>query len=284
MSEDNKKKTTDKTIQITPDAQNARSANAIPNRDILSAEPDLNGIVPEDDILEIIRQRKAAESKSSESGTEPSELPADAPEASDISDADEFLLEGLDHELSAPAPKGEDTKVVDRDTFNESIDAAAVDKKRTITVDTGSSSDKDSSLDDAKWSVPERDDVDIEDFFYHEPPEKPEKKSAEKDADAPASDAEAESDELLRELVGEDTDSDEDTRLGFKPYTREIKSMELAAAAEKAAAEQAEREANSFSGKIKRMAKKKKSNAAGAGASGSKSSGSKSSGPKSSKS
>ena len=61
MSEDNKKKTTDKTIQITPDAQNARSANAIPNRDILSAEPDLNGIVPEDDILEIIRQRKAAE-------------------------------------------------------------------------------------------------------------------------------------------------------------------------------------------------------------------------------
>ena len=73
MSEDNKKKTTDKTIQITPDAQNARSANAIPNRDILSAEPDLNGIVPEDDILEIIRQRKAAESKSSESGTEPSD-------------------------------------------------------------------------------------------------------------------------------------------------------------------------------------------------------------------
>ena len=205
-------------------------------------------------------------------------------DTSDVSEADEFLLEGLDHELSAPAPKGEDTKVVDRDTFNESIDAAAVDKKRTITVDTGSSSDKDSSLDDAKWSVPERDDVDIEDFFYHEPPEKPEKKSAEKDADVPASDAEAESDELLRELVGEDTDSDEDTRLGFKPYTREIKSMELAAAAEKAAAEQAEREANSFSGKIKRMAKKKKSNSSGAGASGSKSSGSKSSGPKSSKS
>ena len=140
MSEDNKKKTTDKTIQITPDAQNARSANAIPNRDILSAEPDLNGIVPEDDILEIIRQRKAAESKPSEIGTEPSELPVDAPEASDVSEADEFLLEGLDHELSAPAPKGEDTKVVDRDTFNESIDAATVDKKRTITVDTGSSS------------------------------------------------------------------------------------------------------------------------------------------------
>ena len=61
MSEDNKKKTTYKTIQITPDEKNAQSSRALPDKRVLSGEPDIDGASSGDDILEIIRRRKAAE-------------------------------------------------------------------------------------------------------------------------------------------------------------------------------------------------------------------------------
>ena len=293
MSEDNKKKTTDKTIQITPDEKNAQSSRALPDKRVLSGEPDIDGASSGDDILEIIRRRKAAESKKKEKIAEPA--PAPEGPASDISDIPEELFEeGLDHELSEP-PKGEDTKFVDRATINDELEKSAIERRRTITVDKGAS-EEDKTRDDARWAVPDHE-VDINDFFYHEPPEKteetPEKTessdkikgsgeenksegsdsdgagTAAKDASEAESDPYAESDALLQELVAEDPDTEESKRYGFKPYTREIKSMELAAAAEKAAAE---KEQNSIGGKFKRMAKKRKSNSSGAKASGSKSS------------
>ena len=297
MSEDNKKKTTDKTIQITSDEKNALSARALPDKGALSGEPDIDGSSSGDDILEIIRRRKEAESKKQEAITEP----APAPEGLSSDIPEELFEEGLDHELAEP-PKGEDTKFIDRATINDELEKSAIERRRTITVDKGAS-EEDKTVDDARWAVPEHE-VDINDFFYHEPPEKAEKaensdkkKSGEesksegndsggaetssKDAAKAESDPDAESDALLQELVAEDPDTEESKRYGFKPYTREIKSMELAAAAEKAAAEE---ESNSIGGKFKRMANKRKSNSSGAKASGSKSSksgGSKSGGSKS---
>ena len=285
MSEDNKKKTTDKTIQITSDEKNALSARALPDKGALSGEPDIDGSSSGDDILEIIRRRKEAESKKQEAITEP----APAPEGLSSDIPEELFEEGLDHELAEP-PKGEDTKFIDRATINDELEKSAIERRRTITVDKGAS-EEDKTVDDARWAVPEHE-VDINDFFYHEPPEKAEKaensdkkKSGEesksegndsggaetssKDAAKAESDPDAESDALLQELVAEDPDTEESKRYGFKPYTREIKSMELAAAAEKAAAEE---ESNSIGGKFKRMANKRKSNSSGAKASGSKSS------------
>lgn len=299
MSEENKKKTTEKTIQITHDEQNARSATAIPDASVLKGEPDIDGGTHEDDILEIIRRRKSADSSNQDQ---------DLSAGAEISaDADDLYVDGLDRELSAPARSGSDTKIVDKSTVSEAADETSevpLDRKRTITVDTGTASDEDKTLDDSKWSVPERD-VDINDFFYHEPASETEKahtsgadgksdsaegadgsvssnagSGSDNDGTDKASsdpdntdDTEDASDALLRELVGEDGETEEDRRYGFKPYTREIRSMELAAAAEKAAAE---KEANSISGKFKRMANKRKSNSSGAATSG-KASGSKSS-------
>ena len=314
MSEDKNKKTTDRTITITSDEQNARSATALPDKKALSGEPDIDGAA--DDILEIIRRRKAADAdlrrSSNESAAETTDVPVSPADNSTDNTADtantdntestqddlleELMEEGLDHELSEPPKKAKATIVVDRKAFNDSLDKASEDLNRTVTMDTDPH-DEHSSQDDARWAVPERD-VDINDFFYHEEkkeetPSEPEKK-AEPDkskasadsSDSAASegkDAETESDALLRELVEEEVNTEESKRYGFKPYTREIKSLELAAAAEKAAAE---KEANSFSGKVKRMANKRKSNSSGTKSSGSGASGSKSSksGSKSSKS
>ena len=289
-----------RTVTVTSDDKNAVSANALPGSrgSADAADKDLNA---DDDILAVIRRRKAAEEKKTRA--------LEIAEISGIADAevdDFFAMEGLDRELSAPEKKGADTKVVDRATFNESIKNAEKDPKRTITVDKPAderSGDKTVSKTEPEASAHK--DVDISDYFY--PETKPSDKKSDKEKDSKLQDAaadtesekekekdkdkdkEKDTDALLQELIneeigakkssesseaeadsGESDQSENEKRYGFKPYTREIRSLELAAAAEA----EAEKQANSFSGKIKRMATKRKKTSSGAKSSGAKSSGS----------
>ena len=219
-------------VTVTSDDKNASSAHAMPNsgRSADVADPDMD-----DDILAVIRRRKAAEEKKTRA--------LEIAKISGIADAevdDFFAMEGLDRELSAPEKKGADTKVVDRATFNESIRNAEKDQKRTITIDKTADTDlKDSKEKAPSEKEPENSsdpEVDISNYFY--PEKKPEDKASDtvKQTDQ-ASETEKDTDALLQELINEEiaaknteegaegeadnkeTDSSEDEkRYGFKPY------------------------------------------------------------------
>ena len=341
--ETSSRKKSDKAVRIISDNKNAGAAFAGANADVPSGAPDIDSAVPGDDILEIIRRRKAADGNS---GTAP-DAASSGNEAGDM-----FDIEELNHEVGATVSRNTDTKIMDRKTLSGTDKKTDPEMKRTITVDPenneaakgevsedlrrtlavevsedglevkkvrekNNSKGKASSgkKDGGKTSKTAEDavetrDVDIEDFFYQEKPEKeltaeekakyenrgldgkgsetepgsrglesdkpaakPGKKGSGKKKDNTKNNDDTDgSDLLLEELTaGEDGDDADDKRYGFKPYTREIRSMEIAEAAEKAAAE---KEANSIRGKVKRMATKKKKPTSSA----SKSSGSKASG------
>ena len=272
-------------VTVTSDDKNASSAHAMPksNRSAADTDPDIDA---DDDILAVIRRRKAAEERRTRA--------LEIAEISGIADAevdDFFALEGLDRELSAPEKKGADTKVVDRATFSEDLKNAEKDPKRTLAIEKSADTESGKkAAEEPDSGSKSRDDIDISDYFYPESKPSDQQDSKDKPSD-PSKDTEPEkdTDALLQELVNEeigakaaednseketaDSDTDkaeEEKRYGFKPYTREIKSLELAAAAEA----EAEKKANSFGGKIKRMATKRKKNSSGTKSSGNKSSGS----------
>ena len=211
--ESDKAAAADKAVKITSDNKNAGAALAGANADVPAGEPDIDSGA--DDILEIIRRRKAAENADGNSD----EPVRQSDQSSGKDDADIFDVDGLDRELPPPVRKGTRTKVVDRATFNEELDKAEMDKKRTITADKANNDaalgetfedlrkslaadagtfdyrnktiavdkaektdkpEKSAKPDNKKVDIAERTDIDIQDYFYHEPEKKAEKKTEKK--------------------------------------------------------------------------------------------------------
>ncbi len=184
MSEDKNNKEQNKGVKVTSDNNNAGAAIAGANANVPAGEPDLDA---GDDILELIRRRKAAESGKSRPEAEAADKAVSEGDADDL-----FNIEGLDHELPAPPRKGADTRVVDRTAISREQQKSGTDLRRTITADTANN---DAALGETFEDLKRTLEVDAGTFAYSgDPSERSKKKPVKADtSDAAAKPAKKES-------------------------------------------------------------------------------------------